>query len=195
MDCSLPRLLCPWDSPGKNTGVGCHFLLQKIFSTQESNPGLLHCRQILYQLSYEGSPYYVPSNNGEIKIKVILVILSLVKSCISYIVIPTRFFLNACNVLIIKSRILQGFDIRLIGLQFPEIYPFLIFVFDVSCPFFFESVTHWCPTLWDPMDYVAHQAPTSMKFSRQEYWNGLPFPSPGDLPNPGIEPSGLLHYR
>ena len=35
---------------------------------------------------------------------------------------------------------------------------------------------------------VAHQAPPSMKFSRQEYWSGLPFPSPGDLPNPGIEP-------
>ena len=41
------RLLCPWDSPGKNTGVGCHFLLQGIFLTQGSNPGLLHCRQIL----------------------------------------------------------------------------------------------------------------------------------------------------
>ena len=40
---------------GKNTGVGCHFLLQWIFSTQESNPGLLHCRRILYQLSYKGS--------------------------------------------------------------------------------------------------------------------------------------------
>ena len=35
---------------------------------------------------------------------------------------------------------------------------------------------------------VAHQAPPSMEFSRQEYWGGLPFPSPGDLPNPGIEP-------
>ena len=35
---------------------------------------------------------------------------------------------------------------------------------------------------------VAHQAPPSMVFSRQEYWSGLPFPSPGDLPNPGIEP-------
>ena len=34
-----------WDSPGKNTGVGCHFLLQGIFPTQGSNPGLLHCRQ------------------------------------------------------------------------------------------------------------------------------------------------------
>ena len=35
---------------------------------------------------------------------------------------------------------------------------------------------------------MAHQAPPSMGFSRQEYWSGLPFPSPGDLPNPGIEP-------
>ena len=36
---------------------------------------------------------------------------------------------------------------------------------------------------------VAHQAPLSMEFSRQEYWSGLPFPSPGDLPDPGIKPS------
>ena len=35
---------------------------------------------------------------------------------------------------------------------------------------------------------VAHQAPLSMRFSRQEHWSGLPFPSPGDLPNPGIGP-------
>jgi len=44
--------LSPWDFPGKNTGVGCHFILQGIFLTQESNPGLLHCRQILYCLSH-----------------------------------------------------------------------------------------------------------------------------------------------
>ena len=42
-------------------------------------------------------------------------------------------------------------------------------------------------TLVTPLT-VARQAPQSMKFSRQEYWNGLPFPSPGDLPDPGIEP-------
>ena len=42
------KLLCPWNSPGKNTGVGSHSLLQGIFLTQGSNPGLLHCRQILY---------------------------------------------------------------------------------------------------------------------------------------------------
>ena len=101
MDCSLPRFSVHGDSPGKNTGVGCHALLQGIFPTrwkgpgikarspalqvdsllseapgkpmntgvgslsllqgifptQESNQGLLHCRQILYQLSYQGSPY------------------------------------------------------------------------------------------------------------------------------------------
>ena len=41
------RLLCPWDSPGKNTGVGSHSFLQGIFPTQGSNPGLLHYRRIL----------------------------------------------------------------------------------------------------------------------------------------------------
>ena len=46
------RLLHPWDFPGKNTGVGCHFLLQEIFPTQGLNPGLLHCRQMLYHLSH-----------------------------------------------------------------------------------------------------------------------------------------------
>ena len=49
------RLLCPWDFPGKNTGVGHHFLLQGIFPTQGLNLGLLHCRPILYRLSYKGS--------------------------------------------------------------------------------------------------------------------------------------------
>ena len=41
------RFLCPWDTPGKNTGVGCHFLFQGTFQTQKSNPGHLHCGQIL----------------------------------------------------------------------------------------------------------------------------------------------------
>ena len=45
------------------------------------------------------------------------------------------------------------------------------------------------PTLCDPMGYVACQTPLSMWFSRQEYWSGLPLPSPGDLPNPGMEPT------
>ena len=54
-----------------------------------------------------------------------------------------------------------------------------------SC--FKVKVAQSCPTLCDPWT-IAHQAPPFMGFSRQEYWSGLPFPSPGDLPDPGIEP-------
>ena len=49
------RLLCPWSFPSKDTGMGCHFLLQGIFPTPISNSCLLHCWQILYQLSYKES--------------------------------------------------------------------------------------------------------------------------------------------
>ena len=55
------RLLCSWNSPGKNTGVGCHVLLQGICLTQGLNPGLLHCRQILYYPSHQGSPCLSPT--------------------------------------------------------------------------------------------------------------------------------------
>ena len=52
------RLLCPWDSPGKNTRVSSHPLLQGIIPTQGSNLGLLHYRQIPYDLSHQGSSIY-----------------------------------------------------------------------------------------------------------------------------------------
>ena len=55
----------------------------------------------------------------------------------------------------------------------------------VSCSVVSDSANPWT---------VARQAPLSMVFSRQEYWRGLPFPSPGDLPNPGMS-LGLLHCR
>ena len=86
------------------TGVGSLSLLRGIFPTQEWNQGFLHCRRILYQLSYHRSP-------------------------------------------IAKS----------------------------------------CPTLVTPWTVVC-QAPLSTGLPRQEYWSGLPFPSPGDLPDPGIKP-------
>ena len=50
------RIPCPWDSPGKNTGVGCHFLLHGIFPTQGLDSGHLQCRWILYHLSHQQSP-------------------------------------------------------------------------------------------------------------------------------------------
>ena len=56
MDSSPPGSSVHEDSSGKNTGVGCHALLQGIFPTQGWNPGLPNCRQILYQLSHQGSP-------------------------------------------------------------------------------------------------------------------------------------------
>ena len=65
-------------------------------------------------------------------------------------------------------------------------------VFSVFLPLFILKkvkvlVTQLCPTLCDPRT-VAHQAPLSMGFSRQEYWSKQPFPSPGDIPDPEIEP-------
>ena len=69
------RLLCPWSSPGKNTGVGSHAFLQGIFLTQGSNSGLLRCRQILLQSEPPGKPiliirevyifYYFISDGGQ----------------------------------------------------------------------------------------------------------------------------------
>ena len=57
MACSPSGSSVYGDSPGKNTAVGCHALLQRILPTQGLNPGLLHCRQILYYLSHQGSNY------------------------------------------------------------------------------------------------------------------------------------------
>ena len=70
MDCGPPGSSVHGILQDKNTGVGCHFLLQGIFPTQVLNPGLLHCRQILYCLSHQGSPvsalnhsYSAPGNS------------------------------------------------------------------------------------------------------------------------------------
>ena len=63
-DCLWPhRLYSPWNSPGQNTGVGSHSLLQRIFPTLGSNPGLPHC-WILYQLSHKGSPRIFPNQEA-----------------------------------------------------------------------------------------------------------------------------------
>ena len=63
------RLFYPWDFPGKNTGVGSHFLLQGIFLTQGSNLCLLHCRQILYHLTHQGSPTIKQPNSLWLQVK------------------------------------------------------------------------------------------------------------------------------
>ena len=67
MDCSLPGSPVHRDSPGKNTGVGFHAILQGIFPTQGSNPCLPYCKQILYHLSHQGSPVEYYSANKKNK--------------------------------------------------------------------------------------------------------------------------------
>ena len=84
------RLLRPWDSPGRNTGVGCHFLLQEIFPTQGSNLGLPYCRQTHYHLSQQGSDNlrlrfsHVPSLSQELPAKSNFVLLLLLFSSIFF---------------------------------------------------------------------------------------------------------------
>ena len=91
------RLLCPWNSQGKNTGVGSHVLLQGIFPTRGSNPGLLHCRGILNQVSYQGSPICIIkqlySNNFLKKKNRIHAIIWIICMCsLNIIYIDTYFF-------------------------------------------------------------------------------------------------------
>ena len=147
--------------------MGCHFLLQGIILTQGSNPGLLHCRQMLYHLFRTLSKPFLCS-------------------------FSLLFFL-------VRETI------------------FLVTIFGLSL----LKVPQWCPTLWDPMDYIVNgilqakilesvdfpfsrgssqprnQSQVSCNAGRfftslakrevQEYWSGYPIHSPADLPNPGIE--------
>ena len=65
-------------------------------------------------------------------------------------------------------------------LSFSDLFHLKVYPYCCVC-------VQWCPTLCDPMN-CSPQAPLSVGFCRQEYWSRLPFPSPGDLSNPGIEP-------
>ena len=135
-------LYSPQNSLGQNTGVDSLSLLQGIFPTQGSNPGLPHCRQILYQLSHKGSPrtpewIAYPFSRGS----------SRLRNRTGFYCIPGGFLTNWAireAQSESESRSVVSDSLRLHGL--------------------------------------------SMEFSRPEYWTGWPFPSPEDLPNPGIEP-------
>ena len=85
MCCSPSRLLCPWNSTGKNTGVGSHSLLQGIFPTQWLNPGLLHCRQVFYCLSHQGSLIILMYHY-------LLIILLLVAIWVSFFFTPINYY-------------------------------------------------------------------------------------------------------
>ena len=123
------RFLCPWNFPGKNTGVGHHFLLQGIFPTQGSNPGLLHWQVDSLLTKLWGKP-------------------------------------------IAMREKLWGKPMIHKGVQFSSV--------QFSCSVVSDSFA----TSWT----VALQTLLSMRFPRQEYWSGSPFPSPGDLPDPEVAP-------
>jgi len=70
MDCSPLGSSVRGESPGKNTGVGCHALLQGTFPAQGMNPGLPHCRQTPYRLSHQGNPRIIEWSTGTQRTKV-----------------------------------------------------------------------------------------------------------------------------
>ena len=163
----------PWNSEGQNIGMGSLSLLQGIFPTWGSNPSLPHCGWILYQLSHKGNPR-------------ILEWVAYPFSCGSS---PPR---NRTKV----SGIAGGFYTNWAMREASFVSKCCIIFLCVS-PSWFTHLRPLVETVCSSLSRVQlfatpwiiiHQAPLSLGFSRQEYWSGLPFPSPGDLPDLGIEP-------
>ena len=146
--------LLPWDFPGKSTGVGCHFLLQRIFPIQGLNPGLPHYRQTLYHLSHQVSALLLSHKKKW--------------NCTIWRNVDGP---RVCHTEWSKSE--RERQISYINAYMWNLDKWYV----LSC---FSHVQLFV-TLWT----VACQTPLSMGFSRQEYWSGLSFPLPGDLPDPG----------
>ena len=91
------KLLCLWNSPGKNTGVGRHSLLQGIFPAQGLNPGLPHCRQILYLLSHLGSPREIlyPTNLPSPAVSTYCLVSISISTCINALLPPFLFIFSS----------------------------------------------------------------------------------------------------
>ena len=165
VDCSLPGSSVYWNFPGKKTGVGCHFLLQEIFPTQGSNPNLLHWQADPSPLSHQESSQICMYSFGCTGLQHEGYLdVAMWDSFPPPGIEPGPPTLGAQKLTLWTTRE----DPTQLSVQF-------------------SSVTQLCPTLCDPMDCSLPGIP-SMGFSRQEYWNGLPFPSPGGLPDPGIKP-------
>ena len=161
---TTPRTVAYQVSPSmgcsrQNTGVGCHFRLQEIFPTQGLIPGLPHCRQALYPLSHQGSKSHVQLWKRCSESS------SELTSSLLWVQYPSQTIAE-----------LQTLGARH---QFRET--------NLLSKKSYEVKSLSCVRLFATPETVAYQA-LSIGFSRQEYWSGLPFPSPGNLPHPGIEP-------
>ena len=149
-------LLCPWYSPGKNTGVGCHFLLQGIFPIQGSNPTLspaLQADSLL--LSHRGNPLIGAAAAAAAAAKSL-------QSCTT-LCDPIDGSPPGSSI----PGILQARTLQCVAISFSNAWKWKATV---------KSLSHvWLlATPWT----AAYPAPPSMEFSSQEYWSGVPLPSP-----------------
>ena len=187
------RLLCPWNSPGKNTGEGCYSLLQGIFPTQGSNPGFPHCRRILYCLSHRGiSSHYGVGCNSQITHWVRRKKNPALDSRIYSALHTCGWHILGSNKLQIKNSVkkkkkqtkIQNVPKSKIWIcrSLATVYGAFDWLYYVCL------IAQSCPTLCNPTDCIACQAPLSMGFSKEEHWSRLPFPCSRNLPDPGIKP-------
>ena len=177
------RFLCPWDSPGKNTGVGCHALLWGIFPTQWSNSCLLH---LLHWQWQEGSLPLVPPRNTRMMHReficngniLCLKVLDTWENahrqnyCITAAAQSLQSCLTLCDPIDGSPPgspipgILQARTLEWVAISFSNSWKWNMKVKSLSCVQLL--VTPWT---------AAYQAPPSMGFSRQEYWSGVLLPS------------------
>ena len=192
MDCSPTRILCPWDFPGKNTGVGCHFLLQGIFPTEVSNLWLLcllHCRRYFNWSSYwhKVIPLLTQCFMREESTES--------QSSNKAFGANELFIVNAEKVRLYLHNLEYVFIRKPLNGYLSASLHFLFALLDVQRLMNASvKVLHAlsCLILCDPL-YCNPPGPSlSMEFSRQEYWSGWPFPSPGIFLTQGLNP-GLLH--
>ena len=149
------RLLCPWDSLGKGTRVGCHALLQGILPTQGMNPSLLHSRQILYHWATREAPGQVSAAAAAKSLRSCLTLCDPIDGSPLGSSVP---------------EILQARTLEWVAISFSNVWKWKGKVKLLSCILLFA--TPWT---------AAYQAPPSMGFSRQEYWSGVPLSSPGQV--------------
>ena len=171
------QALCPWDSPGKNTAVGCQFLLQGIFLTQESNLGLPHCRQIFfYHLSHHKHIHIwvpqvalvvknLPASAGELRDAGPIPGLGR---------IPGRGQASHSSILAWKTPWtkepgeLQSIGLQRVGHDWSNLAHACIYVCECVC----VQLLQLCLNLCDPMDR-SPPTPLSMGFSQQEHWSAF----------------------
>ena len=198
------KLLCLWRYSRQNTGVGFHAVLQGTFPTQGSNPGIPHCRQIIYHLSHQGSlstlewvayPFSRGPSQPRNRIWVSCIAgrfftswtsreamcVSVAQSCLIFVTPWTVAHQAPLSIGFSRQEYFSG-----VPLPSPtreaihSIYYVISCCCYVECSVMLNSFVTSCTIAW--------QAPLFLGFSRQEHWSHLSFSSPGDLPDPGMEP-------